>query len=95
MPRRKNKEANLRPTKTDVFAALRRLTQTAPSPEHFASYTEELSGLAGDRGGAIFLATTVENALDVALSQTLQLNSSRQNEDVPTWRDTQGHLRTR
>ena len=64
----------------DVQKALAELTQTQPERSHLKAWTEEAENQGSHRGAAILLATMVENTLDIALIQTLNLSKDRKRE---------------
>jgi hypothetical protein len=78
MPRERNKAAVQ--TVDHARKALNKVMQAVPTREHLKRYTQEVQNEVGHRGAAILLATTVENALDVAIVKALQLKPSRQEE---------------
>jgi hypothetical protein len=62
-----------------ALAALNELVDAPPSHTHFAQWQRETSAEKNDRGAAILLATNVENALQGAITQIIEIEKGQHN----------------
>jgi hypothetical protein len=60
-----------------ALEALNELMDAPPSHEHFAQWQRETNAERNDRGAAILLATNVENALQGAITQILDIKKGQ------------------
>ena len=58
--------------------ALRRLTTQQATHEHREAFSEQVLGVANDRGACILLAADLENAIDAAIGQVLLMDYPRE-----------------
>jgi hypothetical protein len=75
------KKPDSKVTVDSVKKALDRITQmmSPMSPELVKALLREIDGKHGDRGPAILIATSVENALDVAIAAAMKLSENHSN----------------
>jgi hypothetical protein len=60
-----------------ALSALNELMDAPPAHKHFAQWQRETSAEKNDRGAAILLATNVENALQGAITQIIEIKKGQ------------------